>query len=120
MLSKKLIEHGYSYESKFTTSVEELESSCKPSEMSLTSLMYFGGYATIDKYDKVTNDLYLKIPNKSINKYLARDYLRTKFSISSITGFERAARNVHHVMTVTPVNEMDSKIEEIAKLLDNV
>ena len=67
MLSKKLIEHGYSYESMLTTSVDHLKSSCRPAEMSLTSLMYYGGYATIDKYDKATNDLYLKIPNKSIN-----------------------------------------------------
>ena len=120
MLSKKLIEHGYSYESMLTTSVDHLKSSCKPNEMSLTSLMYYGGYATINKYDKVTNDLYLKIPNKSINKYLARDYLRTKFSISDITAFDRAVKKVHDVMTGTPINEMDSKITEITKLLDNV
>jgi hypothetical protein len=120
MLSKKLIEHGYSYESMLTTSVDHLKSSCKPNEMSLTSLMYYGGYATINKYDKVTNDLYLKIPNKSINKYLARDYLRTKFSISDITAFDRAVKKVHDVMTGTPINEMDSKITEITKLLDDV
>ena len=120
MLSKKLIEHGYSYESMLTTSVIALEKSYKPSEMSLTSLMYFAGYATIDKYDKVTNDLYLKIPNKSINIHLARDYLESIFSTSDITPFDRLAKKIHHVMTVTPINEMDSKIEEIAKLLDSV
>jgi len=87
MLSKKLIEHGYSYESKLTTSVRELKSSCKPSSMSLTSLMYYGGYATIHKYDKESNGLYLKIPNKSINVYLATDYLQSIFSTSDITEF---------------------------------
>jgi hypothetical protein len=120
MLSKKLIEQGYSYESMLTTSVIALEKSYKPSEMSLTSLMYFAGYATIDKYDKVTNDQYLKIPNKSINIYLARDYLESIFSTSDITPFDRLAKKIHHVMTVTPINEMDSKITEITKLLDNV
>jgi hypothetical protein len=120
MLSKKLIEHGYSYESKLTTSVEHLKSSCKPSSMSLTSLMYYGGYATIDKYDKETNGLYLKIPNKSINVYLATDYLQSIFSTSDITEFERVAKEVHDVMTLTPINEMGSKIIEISKLFDSV
>jgi hypothetical protein len=120
MLSKKLVEQGYSYESMLTTSVMALEKSYKPSEMSLTSLMYFGGYATIDTYDKVTNELYLKIPNKSINTYLARDYLESIFSSSNITPFDRLAKKIHHVMTVTPINEMGSKIEEITNLLDSV
>jgi RecB family endonuclease NucS len=82
--------------------------------------MYFGGYATIHKYDKGTNGLYLKIPNKSINKYLVRDYLKSKFSTSDITEFERVAKKVHNIMTVTPTNEMGSKIGEIKKLFDNV
>jgi hypothetical protein len=120
MLSKKLIEHGYSYESRLTTSVEELKSSCSPDDMSLTSLMYYGGYATVDKYDKETNKVVLKIPNKSINKYLARDYLKSKFSISSITEFERVAKEVHDVMILTPIGEMGSGIEEITKSFDSV
>jgi hypothetical protein len=82
--------------------------------------MYFGGYATIDRYDKLTSDLHLKIPNKSINTYLARDYLESIFSTSDITPFDRLAKKIHHVMTVTPINEMNTKIEEITNLLDSV
>ena len=120
ILSKKLIEHGYRYESQLTTSAEELTSPCNSNDMSLTSLMYYGGYATIDKYDKETNKVVLKIPNKSINKYLARDYLKSKFSISSITEFERVAKEVHDVMILTPISEMGSSIEEITKSFDSV
>lgn len=120
MLSKKLIEHGYSYESMLSTSVDVLKSSCRPAEMSLTSLMYYGGYATIHKYDEVTNKVILKIPNKSINKYLAKDYLKSLFSISDTTVFERVAKEVRDIMTLTPIDEMDSKIKEISKLFDSL
>jgi hypothetical protein len=82
--------------------------------------MYYGGYATIDKYDKATNDLYLKIPNKSINKYLAKDYLKSLFSLSDTTVFEQVAKEVRDIMTLTPINEMDSKIKEISKLFDSL
>jgi hypothetical protein len=82
--------------------------------------MYYGGYATVDKYDKETNKVVLKIPNKSINKYLARDYLKSKFSISSTTEFERVAKEVHDVMILTPISEMGSGIEEITKSFDSV
>ena len=120
MLSKKLIEHGYRYESNLTTSVDHLKSSCKPSAMSLTSLMYYGGYATIDKYNKETSVLYLKIPNNSITKYLAQDYLSSTFSIPDTTKFEQDAKDVCNVMTLTPINEMGSKIEEIIKSFNNI
>ena len=89
MLSKKLIEHGYSYESMLTTSVRALEESCKSSSMSLTSL--------ITKYDKDTNKVILKIPNKSIDKYLARDSI---FPTSPITECEQVAKEAHDIMTL--------------------
>ena len=69
--------------------------------------MYYGGYSTIDKVDVL-----LKIPNESIYKYLAKDYLKAKFSISD---------SIYDIMTQTPINEMISKTEqEMSKLLDNV
>jgi ribose 5-phosphate isomerase RpiB len=91
--------------------------------------MYYGGYATIDKYNKDTNQVFLKIPNKSISADLARNYLKsmleTKFKQVDIVHmkvreFERVAREVHDVMTLTPINEMGSKIEEIIKSFENV
>ena len=111
MLSKKLIEHGYSYESMLTTSVRALEESCKSSSMSLTSL--------ITKYDKDTNKVILKIPNKSMNTYLATDYLESIFSISHITEFELVAKEVYDIMTLTPINEMDSKIKSFDNVLNH-
>jgi hypothetical protein len=118
MLSNKLIRQGYSYESWLSTSVEELKSSCKFAEMSLTSLMYHGGYSTIHKYDELTNKVILKIPNKSINKYLAKDYLKSTFSELVTMKVELVATSVHDIMTLTPINEMDTKIKEISKLFD--
>jgi hypothetical protein len=82
--------------------------------------MYYGGYATIDKYNKETSVLYLKIPNNSITKYLAQDYLSSTFSIPDTTKFEQDAKDVCNVMTLTPINEMGSKIEEIIKSFNNI
>jgi hypothetical protein len=130
MLSKKMIERGYRYESMLflTTYLYELKTSY-PVDVSERSLMYYGGYATIDKYNKDTNQVFLKIPNKSISADLARNYLKsmleTKFKQVDIVHmkvreFERVAREVHDVMTLTPINEMGSKIEEIIKSFENV
>jgi len=121
MLAKKLSSSGDRYEDYLTTSMSELEEACKPDEMSLTSLMYYGGYSTIDKVDIVGKKILLKIPNKSIYKYLAKDYLKAKFSVSDIKPFVTLADSIYDIMTQTPINEMMSKTEqEMSKLLDNV
>ena len=88
--------------------------------MTITSLMYYGGYSTINKVDTVGNKILLKIPNKSINKYLAKDYLKSKFSVSDIQPLVKLADAIYDIMTQTPINEMISKTEEMSKLLDNV
>ena len=121
MLAKKLSSSGDMYEDYLTTSMSELEEACKPDEMSLTSLMYYGGYSTIDKVGVVEKKILLKIPNKSIYKYLAKDYLKAKFSVSDIKPFVTLADSIYDIMTQTPINEMMSKTEqEMSKLLDNV
>jgi hypothetical protein len=84
MLAKKLSSSGDRYEDYLTTSMSDLEEACQPDEMTTTSLMYYSGYSTINKVDTVGNKILLKIPNKSINKYLAKDYLKSKFSVSDI------------------------------------
>ena len=121
MFAKKLSSSGDLYEDYLTTSMSELEEACKPDEMTPTSLMYYGGYSTIDKVDIVGKKILLKIPNKSIYKYLAKDYLRAKFSVSDIKPFVTLADSIYDIMTQTPINEMMSKTEqEMSKLLDNV
>ena len=121
MLAKKLSSSGDRYEDYLTTSMSELEEACKPDEMTPTSLMYYGGYSTIDKVGVLENQILLKIPNKSIYKYLAKDYLKEKFSVSDIKPFVTLADSIYDIMTQTPINEMMSKTEqEMSKLLDNV
>jgi len=121
MLAKKLSSSGDRYEDYLTTSMPELEEACKPDEMTPTSLMYYGGYSTIDKVDVVGKKILLKIPNRSIYKYLAKDYLKAKFSVSDIKPFVTLADSIYDIMTQTPINEMMSKTEqEMSKLLDNV
>ena len=121
MLAKKLSSSGDRYEDYLTTSMSELEEACKPDEMTPTSLMYYGGYSTIDKVDVVGKKILLKIPNRSIYKYLAKDYLKAKFSVSDIKPFVTLADSIYDIMTQTPINEMMSKTEqEMSKLLDNV
>jgi hypothetical protein len=127
MLTKKLIERGYRYESMsfLTASLYELKTS-DPADMSLRSLMYYGGYSTIDKYNKDTNHVSLKIPNKSIKAYLATNYLKSMLGMKfkqvdlKVRKVELVAREVYDVMTLTPINEMDSKIKEIAMSFENV
>jgi Predicted AAA-ATPase len=80
MLSDKLVAAGYQYDSLLSTTVDAMKRSYQPSDMSLTSLMYYGGYATIDSYDKQSKKVILKIPNASIQKYLAENYLASIFS----------------------------------------
>ena len=121
MLAKKLSSSGDRYEDYLTTSMSELEEACKPDEMTLTSLMYYGGYSTIDKVGVLENQILLKIPNRSIYKYLAKDYLKAKFSVSDIKPFVTLSDSIYDIMTQTPINEMMSKTEqEMSKLLDNV
>jgi hypothetical protein len=121
MLAKKLSSSGDRYEDYLTTSMSELEEACKPDEMTPTSLMFYSGYSTIDKVDTVRNQILLKIPNRSIYKYLAKDYLKAKFSVSDIKPFVTLADSIYDIMTQTPINEMMSKTEqEMSKLLDNV
>jgi len=120
MLAKKLSSSGDRYEDYLTTSMSDLEEACQPDEMTTTSLMYYSGYSTINKVDTVGNKILLKIPNKSINKYLAKDYLKSKFSVSDIKPLVKLADAIYDIMTQTPINEMISKTEEMSKLLDNV
>jgi hypothetical protein len=120
MLSERLCEDGYRYKELLTISVEKLKSSCKPSSMTTTSLMYYGGYATIDKVDTVENEIILKIPNKSINKYLADDYLKAKFSVEDTTNFKNTAKGIYSILTLTPLNQMRSKIEVMSGLFDTL
>ena len=70
---------------------------------------------------RVGKKILLKIPNKSIYKYLAKDYLKAKFSVSDIKPFVTLADSIYDIMTQTPINEMMSKTEqEMSKLLDNI
>jgi len=59
MLAKKLSSSDDTYEDCLTTSMSELEEACKPDEMTPTSLMYYGGYSTIDKVDIVGKKILL-------------------------------------------------------------
>jgi hypothetical protein len=120
LLSKKLIEVGRRYESEFSTTIQHLKISCKPSAMSKTTLMFYGGYATIDKYNIETNMLTLKIPNRSIEMYLDCNYLESMFDNTDTTDFEKLAKKLCKIMTKTPIHKMDSKIKKIQKYLDNI
>ena len=51
MLFEKLLEEGSHYQTLLSTSLDELQTSYSPSDLTLASLMYYGGYATIDSYD---------------------------------------------------------------------
>jgi hypothetical protein len=117
MLAKKLSNSGERYEDHLTTSMSELVEACTPDEMTITSLMYYGGYSTIDK---VTKNIILKIPNNSIYKYLAKDYLKAKFSVSDVQPFVKLAESIYDIMTQSPINEMISKTVEMSELIDNL
>ena len=116
MLSDKLTQEGFAYDSLLTTTKQALKDSYKPSDMSLTSLMYYGGYATIDRYDDRNKNLILKIPNTSIRKYLSIDYMSSIFNNLKVTDYERKSARIHHILVNTPIHEMNTKIDELQNL----
>jgi hypothetical protein len=120
MLSDKLVAAGYHYDSLLSTTVDTLKRSYKPSAMSLTSLMYYGGYATIDSFDKETNKICLKIPNASVGKYLAQNYLESIFSKSGLTSFEITIQDIFELLVLTPISGMKSKVGDIAEKFDSL
>jgi len=88
--------------------------------MSPTSLMYYGGYATIDSFEKETDEIVLKIPNASVKKYLAQNYLASIFSKTGPTSFEVTIKDIFKLLTQTPIPGMDSKIKEIEEKFDKL
>ena len=120
MLSDKLVAAGYQYDSLLSRTVDSLERSYKPSNMSLTSLMYYGEYATIDSYDKQSKKVIFKIPNASVQKYLAENYLASIFSKTGLISFNEIITTIYDLLVDTPISKMDSKIGEIEKSLDKL
>jgi hypothetical protein len=82
--------------------------------------MYYGGYATIDSFDKETNKICLKIPNTSVGKYLAQNYLESIFSKTGLTSFELTIIDIFKLLTQTPISEMKSKIDDVVKKFDSL
>ncbi len=120
MLFEKLLAEGSHYQTLLSTTLDELQTSYSPSDMSLTSLMYYGGYSTIDSYDIKTDEVRLKVPNASIEKCLAKDFFASIFSKPKLVDFKIKADEAVALLTKTPVSEMESKIKEIEKKFDEV
>ena len=120
MLFEKLLEEGSHYQTLLSISLDELQTSYSPSDLTLASLMYYGGYSTIDSYDAKTGEVRLKVPNESIEKYLAEDYFKSIFTQPKLVDFNNKADEAVALLTETPVSEMESKIKEIEKKFDEV
>jgi hypothetical protein len=120
MLFEKLFEEGSHYQTLLSTSLDELQTSYSPSDLTLASLMYYGGYSTIDSYDIKNSKVCLKVPNASIEKYLAKDYFKSIFTQPKLVKFNQKADEAVALLTKTPVSEMESKIKEIEKKFDEV
>ena len=118
MLSNKLVAAGDHYTSMLRIPFDKLETSYKPSDLSLSSLMYYGGYATIDSYDKASKEVILKVPNSSVEKHLAKSYLASIFSRTELTSFDAIIQDVCDLLNLTPVAAMESKIKEVEEKLD--
>ena len=113
MLSAKLVAAGDHYTSLLEISIDKLRTSYKPSDMSLQSLMYYGGYATIDSYDKASKKVILKVPNSSVEKHLAGNYLAAVFSKTGLTSFYGIIQDICDLLNQTPIAAMESKIKEL-------
>jgi hypothetical protein len=120
MLFEKMVAQGSHYQTLLNTTLRELKTSYSSSDMSLESLMYYGGYSTIDSYDAKTGKVCLKIPNESIEKYFVEDYFKSIFSKPKLADFNNKADEAVALLTKTPVSEMESKIKEIEKKFDEV
>ena len=113
MLSAKLVAAGDHYTSLLRIPVDKLKTSYKPSDMTLPSLMYYAGYATIDSYDKSSKVVILKVPNSSVEKHLADNYLASVFSKTGPTSFDAIIQDIFDLLNVTPIAGMESKIKEV-------
>jgi hypothetical protein len=120
MLLDQLVAVGSHYQTLLNTTLRELKTSYSPSDMSLESLMYYGGYSTIDSYDIKNSKVCLKVPNASIEKYLAKDYFKSIFTQPKLVKFNQKADEAVALLAETPVSEMESKIKEIEKKFDEV
>ena len=113
MLSAKLVAARAHYTSLLHISIDKLMTSYKPSDMSLSSLMYYGGYATIDSYDTASEVVILKVPNSTVEKHLADNYLASVFSKTGLTSFNKIIGDICNLLDLTPIAEMESKIKEV-------
>jgi hypothetical protein len=113
MLSAKLVAAGDHYSSLLRIRLNELKTSYKPSDMSLPSLMYYAGYATIESYDKPSEDVILKVPNSSVEKHLAGNYLASVFSKTGPTSFDAIIQDIFESLNLTPITVMEFKIKEV-------
>ena len=120
MLSAKLVAAGDHYTSLLRIRFDKLETSHKPSDMTLPSLMYYAGYATIDSYDKSSKVVILKVPNSSVEKHLADNYLASVFSKTGPTSFDAIIQDIFESLNLTPIAVMESKIKEIEGKFDTL
>jgi hypothetical protein len=59
-----------------TINYEDLEYSCSPDNLSVLSLLYYAGYATLSSYDKKSKEVTLMSPNKQISTSLNKDLFK--------------------------------------------
>ena len=101
------------------TSIEMRELN-EPSEISMIdmyTLMYYGGYLTIDNYDRNTKNLMLKIPNSSIKELLKNDVLKYIFpSKVKRTPMEGIVTDIYNFLTNTPLDIFKEKIPDLLEL----
>lgn len=84
--------------------------------MSLTSLAYYGGYITMDKYDGKDNSIILKIPNTSVRKYLDADYMTSIFRNLKVVEHELKTKIIYEILINTPLTQFT---KDKIKLLEN-
>jgi hypothetical protein len=113
MLSAKLVAAEDHYSSLLRIPIDKLKKSYKPSDMTLPSLMYYAGYATIDSYDKSSEVVTLKVPNSTVEKDLAGNFLASVFSKTGLTAFEAIIGDICNLLNQTPIAVMQSKINDI-------
>ena len=96
---------------------DELISSTPVNEMSVQYLMYYGGYLTAEKI--VDNDVYLKIPNHTIQRKLASGFLNAFFKpADKMTPFAVHAGRIKSFLMNTNFDTIVSEANTLSDLIN--
>jgi hypothetical protein len=100
-----------------TCSMIKLKSSTSPTNLDITSLLYYGGYATLDSYNPTTSNIQLRVPNETVSDNIKMDLIEELFGSENAktTNFANLLARFVAVLRTSDESTLAADLQEVLK-----